>query len=56
MTLDEVMEQLKNRGSAQTVKTFRNHGANGEMFGVKVGDLKKILKHIKDDQKLPMEL
>lgn len=56
MTLEEVMRQLESFGSAQTVKTFRNHGADGEMFGVKVGDLKKVLKHIKGDQELAMKL
>lgn len=56
MTLEEVMRQLESLGTAQTVKTFRNHGAQGEMFGVKVGDLKKILKHIKGDQELALKL
>ncbi len=56
MTLEEVMRQLESLGSSQTVKTFRNHGADGDMFGVKVGDLKKVLKHIKGDQELAMKL
>jgi 3-methyladenine DNA glycosylase AlkD len=56
MTLEEVMRQLKSLGTAQTVKTFRNHGADGEMFGVKIGDMKKVLKQIKGDQELAMQL
>jgi 3-methyladenine DNA glycosylase AlkD len=56
MTLEEVMRQLESLGTAQTVKTFRNHGAQGEMFGVKVGDMKKVLKHVKGDQELAMQL
>ena len=34
-----VMADLKKKGSAQTVKIFRRHGAPAEMFGVKVADL-----------------
>jgi 3-methyladenine DNA glycosylase AlkD len=56
MTVDEVLAELESLGSAQTVKTFRRHGAEGPMFGVKVGDLKKVLKKIKGDQQLAMEL
>jgi hypothetical protein len=56
MTLDEVMTELKSRGNERTVTTYRRHGANGEMFGVKIADLKKILKKIKGDQELALEL
>ncbi len=55
-TLAEVMEELEQLGSEQTVKTFRRHGADGPMFGVKVGDLKKILKRIKGNQELALAL
>ena len=43
----KVMSALKQKGSEQTRKTYRRHGAPEEMFGVKVGDLKTIAKHIK---------
>ena len=56
MTLDETMKLLESKGSEQTRKTFRRHGAPEAMFGVKVGDLKPIAKLIKGDQKLAMEL
>lgn len=55
-TLAEVMQELESLGSEQQVKTYRRHGANGPMFGVKVGDLKKIVKKIKGDQALALEL
>lgn len=55
-TLSEVMQELESLGSEQQVKTYRRHGADGPMFGVKVGDLKKILKKIKGDQALALEL
>ena len=41
MKLKEVMLELKKLGSDQTVKIYRNQGADGEMFGVKIADLKK---------------
>ncbi len=55
-TLREVMQELESLGSEQTVKTFRKHGADGPMFGVKVADLKKIEKRIRGNQSLALEL
>jgi 3-methyladenine DNA glycosylase AlkD len=56
MNVTDVMSELESLGSAQTVKIFRNHGAQGEMFGVKVGDLKKVLPKIRGNQELALEL
>ncbi len=56
MKLDQVMNELEKRGSEQQRKTYRNHGADGEMFGVKIGDLKVIAKKIKGEQALALEL
>lgn len=56
MTLDEVMAELERLGSEQTRKTWTNHGATPPMFGVKVGDLKVILKKIKNDTALARQL
>ena len=56
MTLDEVMAELKSLGNAGTLATYRRHGANGDMFGVRIGDLKKVLKKIKGDQELALAL
>ena len=55
-TLSDIMQELESLGSEQQVKTYRRHGANGPMFGVKVGDLKKIVKKIKGEQSLALEL
>ncbi len=52
MNVDQVMAQLEAMGSEQTRKTFRNHGAPESMFGVKVGDMKTIVKKVKTDQAL----
>jgi 3-methyladenine DNA glycosylase AlkD len=43
-------------GSAQTRKTFTNHGAPSTMFGVKVGDMKMIVKRVKKDYQLAVDL
>ncbi len=56
MELNHVMAELERKGSEQTRKTWRNHGAKGEMFGVKIGDMKVIAKKIKGKQDLAMEL
>lgn len=55
-TVKTVMQELKKKGSEQTRKIFRRHGATGEMFGVKVADLKVIAKTIKGEQDLAFEL
>ncbi len=56
MTVKEVMAELKKLGSEQTRKIYANHGAKGDMFGVKVADLKVIAKKIKGDQALALAL
>ncbi|KAA0549946.1 DNA alkylation repair protein [Bacillus sp. BGMRC 2118] len=56
MTLEEVMQTLEQLGSEQTKKTFLNHGAKEPFFGVRVGDLKKLVKLVKKDQQLALAL
>ncbi|MCM3570146.1 DNA alkylation repair protein [Neobacillus mesonae] len=56
MNVEEIMEKLAELGSEQTKKTFINHGASGSLFGVKVGDLKKLVKYVKKDQDLALAL
>jgi 3-methyladenine DNA glycosylase AlkD len=55
-TVEEVMKRLSELGSAQTVKTYRNHGATCEMFGCKVTDLKVVAKQIRGQQSLALDL
>lgn len=54
--LAETMAALEAAGSEQTRKTFLRHGLKGPQFGVKVADLKVILKSIKGDQALALAL
>ena len=56
MTKDEVLTELKSYGDAQTKKTLMRHGAHEPVFGVKVADLKKILKKTKKNHELSLEL
>ncbi len=56
MNKAEVLSELESYGSAGIKKIYTNHGASEPFFGVKVADLKKILKKIKNDQKLALEL
>lgn len=55
-TLNQIMKELKSKGIEQTVKTFARHGAPSNMYGVKVSDVKTILKKIKGEQSLAIEL
>lgn len=55
-TVDEVMLKLEELGTEQTKRTFLRHGAKEPLFGVKVGDLKKLVKDVKKDQSLARAL
>ncbi|WP_088070971.1 DNA alkylation repair protein [Gottfriedia luciferensis] len=56
MTLEEIMKTLEEMGTEQTKKTFLRHGAQEPFFGVKIGDLKKLVKFVKKDQELALAL
>lgn len=56
MDLNETMAWLESYGSEQTKKVLKNHGAREPFFGVKVGDMKKILKRTKKDHNLAIQL
>lgn len=56
MTVNEVMAELRSYGDERTLATYRRHGADGDLYGVKIGDLKKVLKKIKGNQQLALDL
>ena len=56
MTKTEVLKELKALGSESARKTYRRHGATGEIYGVRYADLGKLTKKIKVDQDLASEL
>lgn len=52
MTVKEIMTSLEKMGTESTRKIYTKHGAVGEFFGVKVGDMKTIQKKVKKDYDL----
>lgn len=56
MTVKEILIQLEKYGDERTKKTLMTHGAKEPLFGVKVADLKKILKQTKKNHELSLEL
>ena len=56
MTYEEIMLKLEELGSQQTKKVFLNHGVKEPYFGVKIGDLKKLVKYVKKDHELALKL
>ena len=56
MTLQEVMQELESYANKGTKRVYKNHGAREPLFGVKVGDMKKILKKTKENHELALQL
>jgi 3-methyladenine DNA glycosylase AlkD len=56
VTYEEVMRSLEEMGTEQTKKTYLRHGAQEPFFGVKIGDMKKLVKTVKKDQDLALSL
>lgn len=55
-TYAEIMKQLEAGGSAQTRKTYRRHGIQGDLFGVSYATLKALDKKVIDDSELADKL
>lgn len=56
MTADEIVGELRKLGSEPIRKILLKHGANEPCLGVKVEDLKKILKRVGTDYQLALDL
>lgn len=56
MTTKEALKELEGYGDDATKKMMMNNGAKEPLFGVKIADLKKIVKKVKKDHKLSLEL
>lgn len=56
MTTKEILTELEQYGDEKTKKTYITIGAKEPLFGVKVQDLKKILKKTKKNHELSLEL
>ena len=56
MNATEVLKELKSMGSESYKKVLVNHGATEPFYGVKIGDMKKIVKKVKKDYQLALDL
>ena len=56
MTIKEILSELEKYGNEKTKNTYITQGAIEPLFGVKVQDLKKILKRTKKNHELSLEL
>jgi 3-methyladenine DNA glycosylase AlkD len=56
MTSEQVLKELKKMGSEPIKKILMTHGAKEPIYGVKIGDMKTLVKKIKKDQALANEL
>ena len=56
MDLHEVLIELESYADERTKNTHMKHGAKEPLFGVRVADLKKILKKTKKDHELSLAL
>jgi 3-methyladenine DNA glycosylase AlkD len=56
MTATDILLELEKFGDPQTKKILMRHGAREPFFGVKVADLKTILKKTKKNHELSLEL
>lgn len=56
MTTQEVLQELEGYADEGIKKIFEKHGAKVPLYGVRVGDMKKIQKKIKKDHELSLAL
>ena len=57
MSADEILAELESMGSETTKRMLmKNHGVKEPCFGVKIGDMKKIVKRVKQDYQLALDL
>ena len=56
MTAKAILEEIKPLGSDSYKRVMFNHGVREPCFGVKISDLQKIVKRIKKDYQLALDL
>jgi 3-methyladenine DNA glycosylase AlkD len=56
MTCDQVMAELKAKGSESIKRVLLKHGAKEPFFGVRIGDMKPLHKKLKGEQALAVQL
>ncbi len=56
MTLDEAMAALAAKGSPTIKNILKKHGATEPSFGVRIGDMKPLVKQLKGNQEVALQL
>jgi 3-methyladenine DNA glycosylase AlkD len=56
MNFDEIMEFLKAHENPNGKKVLMRHGARDPFYGVRIGDLKQVVKKVKKNHQLAMQL
>src|SRR6187399_995836 len=56
MTAKEILEEIKPLGSDSYKRVMIKHGVKEPFFGVKISELQKIVKRIKKDYQLALDL
>ncbi len=56
LTLKEVLIELENYGDETIKKIYLNHGVREPLYGVRVQDMKKIVKKVRKNHELSLEL
>ncbi len=56
MTAEDILAEIKPLGSDSYKRVIFNHGVKEPCYGVKIGDMQKIVKRIKQDYQLALDL
>ena len=56
MTFEEIMQFLKDHENPNGKKVLMRHGAHDPFYGVRIGDLKKVVKKVKKNHELALRL
>ena len=56
MTSAQILQQLKELGTESYRNTMLKHGAKEPLYGVKIEEMKKIMKQVKDGHQIALEL
>jgi len=56
MTANDIVQELQTLGSESIKRTLQKHGAPEPFFGVKIGDMKPLVKRIKKNHELSLAL
>lgn len=56
MNYNDIMQKLQEVGTEQTTRIYRNHGADLDLYGVSMAELKKIAKKVKTNHEIGIAL